>query len=137
MSDHERAILDELRNVDSFWPRRVIDSALRNYDPEETDDDMKMSFKKIRDSAIVLASDRPDLDPLSDRYVRPLPPERRPTMDDDHTEPDPAEAAAVWQPLGLADGPRTADGDAVPPTFAGPVDGFDDEYLPDTEEEYG
>lgn len=137
LSDHERAILDELRNVDSFWPRRVIDSALRNYDPEETDDDMKMSFKKIRDSAIVLASDRPDLDPLSDRYVRPLPPERRPTMDDDHTEPDPAEAAAVWQPLGLADGPRTADGDAVPPTFAGPVDGFDDEYLPDTEEEYG
>ncbi len=129
LSDHEKAILAELRNVDSFWPRRVVDSALRNYDPEDEEQKAEMSFKKIRNSEIVLASDRPDLDPLSDRYVRPLPPERRPTMDDDHTEPDPVEAAA-WLP-------RTADGEPVKPTFAGPVDGFDDEYMPDTDEEYG
>lgn len=137
LSDHERSILAELRNVDSFWPRRVIDSALRGYDPEDEEQKAEMSFKKIRDSAILLASDRPDLDSLSDEYVRPLPPERRPTMDDDHVEPDPAEVAATWGPLGLASGPKTADGGAVPPTFAGPVDGFDDEYMPEAEEEYG
>ena len=43
LSDHERAILTELRNVDSFWPRRVVDSALRGFDPE--DDEQEMSFK--------------------------------------------------------------------------------------------
>lgn len=135
LSDHERAILAELRNVDSFWPRRVIDSALRDFDPE--DENQEMSFKKIRDSPIVLASQRPDLDPLSDRYVRPLPPERRPTMDDDHPEPDVAAVAAVWRALGLDGAPRTSDGDLVPSTFANPVDGFDDEYMPETDEEYG
>ncbi|MFL0176418.1 FtsK/SpoIIIE domain-containing protein [Mycobacterium sp. SMC-13] len=137
LTDHEKEILDELRNVDSFWPRRVVDSALRGYDPEDDDEDNKMSFKKIRDSRIVLASDRPDLDPMSDRYVRPLPPERRPTMDDDHAEPDPDEEAATWRPLGLSGGPKAADGAAVPSTFAGPVDGFDDDYEPTTDEEYG
>ena len=135
LSDHEKAILDELRNVDSFWPRRVVDSALRGYDPE--DEDAEMSFKKIRDSAIVLATARPDLDSMSDQYVRPLPPERRPTMDDDHAEPDPAEDAATWRPLGLSGGPTAPDGAAVPPTFAGPVDGFDDDYEPTADEEYG
>ena len=63
LSDHERAILAELRNVDSFWPRRVVDSALRGYDPD--DEEQPMSFAQIRRSPIVLASDRPDLDPLS------------------------------------------------------------------------
>lgn len=130
LSDHEKKILAALRKVDSFWPRRVVDSALRNYDPEDEDLKAEMSFKKIRDSAIVLASARPDLDPLSDRYIRPLPPERRPTMDDDHKEPDPGDAEQVWLP-------KTADGQPVTPAFAGPVDGFDDEYMPELDEEYG
>jgi len=45
LSDHERAILTELHNVDSFWPRRVVQSALRGFDPE--DDEQEMSFKTI------------------------------------------------------------------------------------------
>lgn len=125
LSDHDRAILAELRNVDSFWPRRVVDSALRGYDPE--DDQQEMSFARIRQSPIVLASERPDLDPLSDHYVRPMTAVRSPTMDDDHDD-DQADS-----------GP---DGAALPPpvsatAFGGPVDGFDDEYLPTVEDEYG
>ena len=41
LTDHERAILNELQNVDSFWPRRVVDSALRGYDPEDDERDAK------------------------------------------------------------------------------------------------
>lgn len=137
LSDHERAVLDRLGRVDSFWPRRVVDSALRNYDPEDPDQKAEMSFAVIRNSPIVLASKHPELDSLSDDYVPPSSGVRRPTMDDDHDETDPGEVAAAWAPLGLSGGPRTSDGQAVPPTFAGPVDGFDDDYMPDPEEEYG
>lgn len=125
LSAHERAILAQLRNVDSFWPRRVVDSALRGYDPE--DDQQEMSFALIRQSPVVLASERPDLDPLSDRYVRPMSAVRYPTMDDDHPDADEAGTASgeVPQP------PVSA------AAFGGPVDGFDDEYLPTVEDEYG
>ena len=129
LSDHERAILTELRNVDSFWPRRVVNSALRGFDPE--DDEQQMSFKTIRESPIVLASDRPDLDPLSDQYVRPMMAFRRPTMDDDHVDSDSAELAepppTVRSPAGV--GKRRPLGDTV--------DGFDDDYLPTVDDEYG
>lgn len=128
LSDHERAILTKLRNVDSFWPRRVVDSALRGFDPE--DDEQEMSFKTIRESPIVLASDRPDLDPLSDQYVRPMMALRRPTMDDDHSEP--ADAPTGAQPL-----PLTASGAVKAPSFGEAVDGFDDDYLPGLDDEYG
>ena len=125
LSDHERAILTELHNVDSFWPRRVVDSALRGYDPD--DEDQEMSFKTIRESPIVLASDRPDLDPLSEQYVRPTMAVHRPTMDDEHQG---------------FDNPVSTPDTAVHPqpptaTFAAPVDGFDDDYLPDIDDEYG
>lgn len=116
LSAHERAILAELRKVDSFWPRRVVDSALRGYDPE--DPDQEMSFAAIRQSPIVLASARPDLDPLSEKYVRPSSVVRRPTMDDEHGADD---AGAV----------------APGVSFGAPVDGFDDEYLPTVDDEYG
>ena len=124
LSDHERAILTELRNIDSFWPRRVVDSALRGYDPD--DDEQDMSFQKIRESPIVLASDRPDLDPLSEHYVRSVPAVRRPTMDDDHADAHGAQE------------PRDEQSTTVPAAaaFGGPVDGFDDEYLPGIDDEY-
>lgn len=124
LTDHERAILTELRNVDSFWPRRVVDSALRGYDPE--DEDQSLSFADIRQSPIVLASERPDLDPLSEQYVRPLSAVRQATMDDEHAD--------------LAGIPHGHDGQgATAPaaaSFGAPVDGFDDDYLPTIEDEY-
>jgi hypothetical protein len=129
LSDRERAILTALCDVDSFWPRRVVDSALRGYDPE--DDDQEMSFKLIRESPVVLASDRPDLDPLSDRYERPMLALRRPTMDDDHAnlgDLDPnAAGPATEQPARVV----------KPVAFGGAVDGFDDDYLPSVDDEYG
>ncbi|KEF94850.1 hypothetical protein K883_05274 [Mycobacterium sp. TKK-01-0059] len=124
LSDHERAILTELRNVDSFWPRRVVDSALRGYDPE--DEDQSLSFADIRQSPIVLASERPDLDPLSDQYVRPLSAVRQATMDDEH--PEFAEVHHGHDRQGA-----TA---AAAASFGAPVDGFDDDYLPTIEDEY-
>ena len=129
LSDHERAILTELRNVDSFWPRRVVNSALRGFDPE--DDEQEMSFKTIRESPIVLASDRPDLDPLSDQYVRPMMAFRRPTMDDDHVDSGSAEFA------GPPTAVRSAAGVAKAASLGDPVDGFDDDYLPTVDDEYG
>jgi hypothetical protein len=128
LSDHERAILNELHDVDSFWPRRVVDSALRGFDPE--DDEQEMSFKAIRESPILLASDRPDLDPLSDQYVRPMMAFRRPTMDDDHGEPTDADPSAHPSPV-------AAGVSAKAPTFGAEVDGFDDDYLPGVDDEYG
>ncbi|MDY6871861.1 MAG: FtsK/SpoIIIE domain-containing protein [Actinomycetota bacterium] len=128
LSDHERDILAALYNVDSFWPRRVVDSALRGYDPE--DEEQEMSFKLIRESPIVLASERPDLDPLHPSYVRPMTALRRPTMDDDHPELDPA-AAASSQPL------SPAPAGEKPASFGNTVDGFDDDYLPTVDDEYG
>lgn len=130
LSDHERAILAALYNVDSFWPRRVVDSALRNYDPEDEEQKDEMSFRRIRESPIVLASDRPDLDPLSEHYVRPVLAQRRPTMDDDHPELDPA-AAANSQPIS----PSPAG--EKPVSFGNAIDGFDDDYLPTIDDEYG
>jgi DNA segregation ATPase FtsK/SpoIIIE, S-DNA-T family len=129
LSDKERTILAELRNVDSFWPRRVVDSALRGYDPE--DSDQEMSFAQIRQSPIVLASDRPDLDPLSDQYVRPMTAVRQATMDDEHAGPDDAPL-----PQGGQSGVVP---DVVPAaaSFGAPVDGFDDDYLPTVDDEYG
>ena len=124
LSDHERAILAELRNVDSFWPRRVVDSALRGYDPD--DEEQPMSFAQIRRSPIVLASDRPDLDPLSDRYVRPTTGVPRATMDDAHGDPD----GTQW----VDDDQSGAVGSAT--EFGGPVDGFADDYLPTIDDEY-
>lgn len=124
LTDHERAILTELRNVDSFWPRRVVDSALRGYDPE--DEDQSLSFADIRQSPIVLASERPDLDPLSEQYVRPLSAVRQATMDDEH-----ADLAGV--PEGHDGQSATAPAAA---SFGAPVDGFDDDYLPTIEDEY-
>lgn len=124
LSDHERAIIDELRNVDSFWPRRVVDSALRGYDPDDEEAET-MTFAQIRQSPIVLAADRPDLDPLSERYVPPVSPHKA-TMDDQdggETYDDSGEAAGR--------------GAAATVQFGGPVDGFDDDYLPDVEDEYG
>jgi DNA segregation ATPase FtsK/SpoIIIE, S-DNA-T family len=123
LSDRERAILDELRNVDSFWPRRVVDSALRGYDPG--DPQQAMSFAQIRQSPVVLAADRPDLDPVSAHYEPPASLQAA-TMDDEHaveSEPDngPVEAVA---------GVATA-------SFGAPVDGFDDDYLPGVDDEYG
>jgi hypothetical protein len=121
--------LTALCDVDSFWPRRVVDSALRGYDPE--DDEQEMSFKLIRESPVLLASDRPDLDPLSDRYERPMMALRRPTMDDDHADlgdPDPSAAAPTASPSSVP---------VKPVAFAGPVDGFADDYLPSVDDEYG
>ncbi|MCH9731975.1 MAG: cell division protein FtsK [Actinomycetia bacterium] len=124
LSDKERNILSQLREVDSFWPRRVVESALRGYDPENPEHEM--SFSLIRQSPILLASERPDLDPLSDQYVRPTSTKKRPTMDDDHTDADQDSVDLVGSP---------AVGSQV--SFGGPVDGFDDEYLPTTDDEYG
>jgi hypothetical protein len=129
LSDHERAILAELCNVDSFWPRRVVDSALRGYDPE--DDVQEMSFKMIRDSPVVLAAERPDLDPLSDQYVRPMLALRRPTMDDDHADYDDADVVPATGSIGLSNNAVAI------PKFGAAVDGFDDDYLPSVDDEYG
>ena len=125
LTDPQRAILGELRNVDSFWPRRVVDSALRGYDPD--DPDQSMSFAQIRQSPIVVACERPDLDPLSEHYVRPLTAVRRPTMDDEHDGAD--------QAYGPASGPGGQAPTKV--SFGAPVDGFEDEYLPTIDDEYG
>lgn len=124
LSDHERAILAKLRDVDSFWPRRVVDSALRGYDPD--DPEQSMSFARIRQSPIVLACDRPDLDPLSDQYVRPVAARRHATMDDDHTD----DYGAAGSPAKPAPVVPAAAG------FGAPVDGFDDDYLPTIDDEY-
>jgi DNA segregation ATPase FtsK/SpoIIIE, S-DNA-T family len=126
LSDHERAILAELRNVDSFWPRRVVDSALRGYDPDDPKQRESMSFKKIRESPILLASDRPDLDPLSDQYVRPVS-KKRPTMDDEHDDPEDADCVQD----------QSCDPVSAAAAFGAPVDGFDDDYLPTIDDEYG
>lgn len=131
LSDHERAILAELHNVDSFWPRRVVDSALRGYDPEDEEQKALMSFKLIRESPVVLAADRPDLDPLSDTYVRPTMALHRPTMDDDHADLTEGQTAELPPPVGAVNGA----GNALP--FAASVDGFDDDYLPTVDDEYG
>lgn len=129
LTDHERAILTELQNVDSFWPRRVVDSALRGYDPE--DDEQEMSFKMIRESPVVLASDRPDLDPLNPSYVRPMMALRRPTMDDEHDD-------ASGDPPTAHPSPSSGTASAAKPApFNDAVDGFDDEYLPTVDDEYG
>lgn len=126
LSDHERDILRRLGAVDSFWPRRVVDSALRGYDPTDDEQKADMSFAKIRDSAIVLAADRPDLDPLSDRYVPPAGGgARRPTMDDDHRGVE-ADTPAVEE----------ADHHDTGARFTGRSD-YDDDYLPGVEDEYG
>jgi hypothetical protein len=122
LSDHERVIVEELRNVDSFWPRRVVDSALRDYDPDDPDQQV-MTFAQIRQSPIVLAADRPDLDPLSERYVPPVSPNKA-TMDDQ-------DGIELYHDPGVAAGSATA------VKFGEPVDGFDDDYLPDVEDEYG
>lgn len=107
LSDDDRKILEAFTAVDTFWPRRVVNSVLREFDPENPP-----TFAQIRDSEIVLASARPDLDPADlERFVPPTPPVRRATLDDD-TEP-------------------------AKPQFGGPVDGFDDDYMPDYEDEYG
>lgn len=122
LSDHERVIVEELRNVDSFWPRRVVDSALRDYDPDDPEQQV-MTFAQIRQSPIVLAADRPDLDPLSERYVPPVSPNKA-TMDDQ-------DGIELYHDPGVAAGSATA------VKFGEPVDGFDDDYLPDVEDEYG
>lgn len=124
LSDGERAIVEELRNVDSFWPRRVVDSALRGYDPDDPDAEV-LTFAQIRQSPIVLAADRPDLDPLSERYVPPVS-RHKATMDDDEyvVERDDTNIGA-------------ASTGATSVQFGGPVDGFDDDYLPGVEDEYG
>lgn len=134
LSDHERHILDHLRDVDSFWQRRVVDSALRDYNPEDEKQRAAMSFRVIRDSPIVPAAGRPDLDPLSDEYVMPLGAVRRPTMDDDHDD-----TSVMLSPVRDDRGQPILNPDTTPVAgaFAGPVDGFDDEYLPTTEDEYG
>ena len=131
LSDHERAILAELHNVDSFWPRRVVDSALRGYDPEDEEQKQLMSFKLIRESPVVLAADRPDLDPLSDQYVRPAMALHRPTMDDDHADLPEGQIPVLPPPISAVNGA----GNASP--FAASVDGFDDDYLPTVDDEYG
>lgn len=124
LSDNERKILRKLAEVDSFWPRRVVDSALRHYDPD--DPEQHISFARIRDSEIVLACERPDLDPLSDQYVMPVDTVRRPTMDDAHDDPEGSggEAGTTRPELAAGGG------------FGGNVDGFDDDYLPDIDDEY-
>lgn len=127
LSDHERHILKILADVNSFWPRRVVDSALRGYDPEDPDEAAQMSFSVIRDSPIVLASSRPDLDQLSDEYVIPRGGVRKPTMDDDHEDFDPSETVEIKNP----------DGTRVTSSFGSDVDGYDDEYMPEVEDEYG
>lgn len=134
LNESEVAILEELSNVNSFWPRRVVDSALRDYDPTDPEQKSEMSFAKIRDSEIVLASTRPDLDPLSDEYVMPGAALKRPTMDDDHEEYVSAPKVThddVGNPiLGPDHQPVTAE-------FSSEVDGYDDDYLPGTDDEYG
>lgn len=122
LSDADRHVLESLSAVNSFWPRRVVDSALRYYDPTDSEGP-DMSFAAIRDSPIVLAADRPDLDVLSDQYVRPRA-DRRPTMDDDHHLDESSEAPAIPAVQGAS-------------TFGAPVDGFDDDYLPTVDDEYG
>lgn len=131
LNDEEKKILKELANVESFWPRRVVDSALRNYDPTDTEQRAEMSFAKIRDSEIVLAVERPDLDPLSDEYVMPNAALKRPTMDDDHDDVVPVVTDDEGEPIV---GP---DSEPVTSEFSAQVDGYDDDYLPSVDDEYG
>lgn len=128
LSDTDREVLAALNNVDSFWPRRVVNSALRGYDPEDPEQYAEMSFAAIRNSEIVKAADRPDLDQLSDQYIRPRTGERRPTMDDDHDEPDSLETGPP-----ASENPAPVQG----ASFGQPVDGFADDYLPGIDDEYG
>jgi DNA segregation ATPase FtsK/SpoIIIE, S-DNA-T family len=123
LSDRERAILGELRNVDSFWPRRVVDSALRGYDPG--DPQQAMSFAQIRQSPVVLAADRPDLDPLNVRYEPPASTQAA-TMDDEHSVESEPDNGAVEAVTGVAT-----------VAFGAPVDGYEDDYLPGVDDEYG
>jgi hypothetical protein len=95
----DRRILAELAAVNVFWPRRVVESRLRDFDPQNPP-----TFAEIRDSPILLATDRPDLDPLSDQFVVPQPAVRRPTMDDDHppaADDPPTDQAATSSPQPL------------------------------------
>ena len=121
LTDRERAILLELRNVDSFWPRRVVDSALREHNPAHA----QMTFAQIRQSPIVLAADRPDLDPLSEHYVRPESRTRPPwTITMTRSGNTKTTRPARLRIPGAVE-------------FGSPVDGFDDGYLPDIDDEYG
>lgn len=132
LSAHERGILEALSDVDSFWPRRVVNNVLRYYDPEDEEQRDRMCFKLIRESPIVLASSRPDLDPLSPQYVVPNLAVRRPTMDDDHTDVD--QDDEVDQGAGHTGAGEGGPSSAV--TFAAPVDGYADDYMPGIDDEY-
>lgn len=126
LSDHERHILDVLSDVESFWPRRVVDSVLRHHKPSDPP-----AYCQIRDSRIVLASDNPNLDPISDEYEPPLT-ERKPTMDD-HGGGNDFDGAADDVPLEEATLPPPEQGS----TFGADVDGYADDYMPTIEDEYG
>ncbi|HUO39806.1 MAG TPA: FtsK/SpoIIIE domain-containing protein, partial [Mycobacterium sp.] len=132
LTEHEREILRQLADVDSFWPRRVVDSALRDYNPDDPEQRDQMSFAKIRNSPIVLASQRPDLDPLSDQYVAPAGVARKPTMDDAHDH-DAHDHDARTAQVAIAAGT----GPPVGSSFGAPVDGYNDDYLPTIDDEYG
>lgn len=126
LSDHERHILDVLSDVESFWPRRVVDSVLRYHKPSDPP-----AYCQIRDSQIVLASDNRHLDPISEEYEPPLI-ERKPTMDDHGDEDD----------FGDESHGDTPEESTPPPpeqgsTFAADVDGYADDYMPTIEDEYG
>lgn len=134
LSDEERSVLDALSAVDSFWPRRVVDSALRGYDPEDAEE--PMSFSMIRDSPIVLAADRPDLDPTSEQYRPPLTGQRRPTMDDAHGADGEGEDVAGGA-LAIDGGQRAVVSEVGSGSFGSPIDGYADDYLPTIDDEYG
>jgi hypothetical protein len=129
LTDHEREILRQLADVDSFWSRRVVDSALRDYDPEDPEQKALMSFSRIRNSEIVLAAQHPNLDPLSDQYTPPAPGARKPTMDDEHD--DLGDCGQAEFTVAASDQPPAE------ASFGAPVDGYDDDYLPTIDDEYG
>ncbi|SKT85370.1 FtsK/SpoIIIE domain-containing protein [Mycobacteroides abscessus] len=143
LSPHERDILTQLSDVESFWPRVVVNSVLREFDEEAPP-----SFAQIRDSEIVLAAEHPELDPLSDQYVPPVMGRRKPTMDDlaevHAGGPDPlagqsllAGMLAEGSVVDVVDKLGAADVGELGASLGTDVDGYADEYLPNIDEEYG
>lgn len=122
LSDHERHILDVLSDVESFWPRRVVDSVLRYHKPSDPP-----AYCQIRDSQIVLASEHRNLDPISEEYEPPLI-ERKPTMDDHNGDEDSHDDSSQ-EPS-----PPPPDQGS---TFGSDVDGYADDYMPTVDDEYG
>ncbi|SIJ21739.1 cell division protein FtsK [Mycobacteroides abscessus subsp. abscessus] len=144
LNDDERKTLGILGAVERFWPRMAVKSVLRDCDLDRWplmrklegggDQLWPVTFADIRDSEIVPATEHPELDLLSDEYVSPTAGFRKPTLDDHlHAAAPPVSAGsgADEQVAGAGSEP------VIGSSFGAPVDGFDDEYLPDVDDEYG